>query len=322
MSVYFVQRADGGPIKIGCSAFLDARLTQLAINTKAKLVLLASAPGSFREEGRLHRQFAALRVEGEWFEDCAILRAAIAHVARTGALPPPIEQDREIVMAGRYLSGETLQSIADDFDMTRERVRQILRASNVPSLGHRQSTRRKAAPITDAEREVAEVYATGETPPAELQERYGIDASRLTMILKRTGTKCFGVAYWRTRDDDAERTAKIVELYQSGAKCQDIAAEVGLPATEHIYRYLQKAGVKASRKPHGNLDPADVIRRYTSGSTIKAIAEALSSAPATVHRVLEKGGALRSRAENEAIRVAAVRAANIRRHAAASAAAA
>ena len=321
MSVYFVQRAEGGPIKIGCSAYLNSRLSQLAVTIKSKLVLLASAPGSFREEGRLHRQFAAIRVEGEWFEDCDQLRAAIAHVSRTGALPPPVEQDREIVMAGRYLSGETLQSIADDFDMTRERVRQLLRKANVPSLGHRESTRRKAAPVTDAEREVAAVYAEGKTPPSALCAQYDITISQLTIILKRTGTKCFGVGHWLTRDDDAERTATVVALYREGVKTTEIADRAGLPSQEQVYRYLRKAGITPSRRPHVPFDHAAAVSAYRQGATLQAIASASGASMQAVRRAVEQSGSLRSRAENEAIRVAAVRAANARRHVLNSAAA-
>jgi hypothetical protein len=315
MSVYFVQRADGGPIKIGCTAFLDQRMAQLAVDTKAKLVLLASAPGSFRDEGRLHRQFAPHRVEGEWFADCADIRAAIGHIQRKGILPPPVEEDREVVMAARYLSGETLNAIGVDFGMTRERVRQILRATNIPSLGLRKDHRRQAAPVTDAEHEIAAAYAAGDVTPAALCERYDITAARLNIILRRTQTKRYGVRYWLTRADDAERTAKVVELYQAGLPSPQIAEVVGLSHQTAVYRYLAKAGMAPERlrRSASRPDTDSVVSLYRGGLTLDAIAARFGVSDKMIHGIVRRVGCLRTRKENEAIRVAAVRAANLRR---------
>lgn len=318
MSVYFVQRADGGPIKIGCTAFLDARLSQLATIHKARIVLLASAPGSFREEGRLHRQFADYRVEREWFEDCAPIRAAIRHVQEKGVLPPPQAEDREIVMAARYLSGETLQAIGSDFGVTRERVRQILRRSDIPSLGWRAGTMRQAAPITDAEQEIAAAYAQGDTPPHVLCERYEIDAARLASILRRTNTKKFSKGFWLRRADDAERTQKVAELYLAGEKTADIAQQVGLPGQEHVYVYLRRAGIKPQRRAAipASYDTHGILAAYVAGEARAAIAKRFGVPARIVDETAAQAGVLRTPEQANAIRIAAVIAANHRRAAA------
>lgn len=142
--VYFARRIDGtGPIKIGCSDYPTWRVVQLSSDIKAKLELVAAAPGNFMDEGRLHRQFSAHRVHGEWFEPAEAVLAAIEYVKSHGKLPPAPDDDRDVVIKRRYLDGETLQSIGNDFGITRERVRQILRKIGVPSLGYR--TGRRAA---------------------------------------------------------------------------------------------------------------------------------------------------------------------------------
>jgi hypothetical protein len=71
--VYFVER--GEYIKIGFTRNLDVRLRALRSGqvrmpdgmTIGPLTLLASVKGSGAQERAIHRQFADLRVNGEWF---------------------------------------------------------------------------------------------------------------------------------------------------------------------------------------------------------------------------------------------------------------
>lgn len=61
MSVYFAQRRKGGLIKIGWSRSVSARMRVL----KAKL--LGSIKGERSAEKATHKEFAHLRVRGEWY---------------------------------------------------------------------------------------------------------------------------------------------------------------------------------------------------------------------------------------------------------------
>ncbi len=68
MPVYFIQDGPGGAIKIGVTAGSpQVRLSALQTGNPRRLELLASIPGSSREEAALHERFAALRIQGEWF---------------------------------------------------------------------------------------------------------------------------------------------------------------------------------------------------------------------------------------------------------------
>lgn len=65
--VYFIQRGARGDIKIGYSANPGRRLAALQTGCPEALQLIATLPGSTRTEHELHRRFASLHVNGEWF---------------------------------------------------------------------------------------------------------------------------------------------------------------------------------------------------------------------------------------------------------------
>ncbi len=77
--VYFIKPIGlPGPIKIGCSCVPQDRLMTLAIWSPFPLELLATTPGSYTLEHRLHRRFAKDHTHGEWFREGPDLLAGIA----------------------------------------------------------------------------------------------------------------------------------------------------------------------------------------------------------------------------------------------------
>jgi hypothetical protein len=98
--VYFVRRESDGLIKIGTSRGLAARMRSLKRH-HGSLRLLAVEGGERREEAVLHRKFAALRVEGEWFRpELPLLEYVYALMKERPLDPdpklPPIVERREI----------------------------------------------------------------------------------------------------------------------------------------------------------------------------------------------------------------------------------
>lgn len=59
--IYFVQPVDGGPIKIGYTADVPARIKQLESHYKVPLAILATIEGDEAYERSLHARFAHLR---------------------------------------------------------------------------------------------------------------------------------------------------------------------------------------------------------------------------------------------------------------------
>lgn len=68
MPVYFIRARKGGAIKIGYSAQPESRRIAIQIKAKTPMVILATLPGGRANEGLLHRYFAHLHIEREWFQ--------------------------------------------------------------------------------------------------------------------------------------------------------------------------------------------------------------------------------------------------------------
>lgn len=77
---YFIG-ADEGPIKIGHSRDVPARLRALQMACPVHLRLLATAPGGEQREAAYHFQFHEYRTHGEWFDRCPELLAEIERLS-------------------------------------------------------------------------------------------------------------------------------------------------------------------------------------------------------------------------------------------------
>lgn len=77
--VYFIQRGHDGPIKIGRSVDVLARLRSLQTGCAEELRILGvTILGGAALESRLHRVFAADRMSGEWFKPSELLYDVIS----------------------------------------------------------------------------------------------------------------------------------------------------------------------------------------------------------------------------------------------------
>lgn len=65
--IYFIRDGEEGPVKIGYSKDVAERLVALKSVCGKQLRVLRVIEGDFSKEKSLHRQFAELRLRGEWF---------------------------------------------------------------------------------------------------------------------------------------------------------------------------------------------------------------------------------------------------------------
>lgn len=99
VAVYFMQSADGGPVKIGHSTDVERRREQLSSHYGRPLIVLATMPGGPEEEAEIHGRFHHLRLKGkgtrgrypEQFRPESELMAFIGRPLLAGANPDAVE---------------------------------------------------------------------------------------------------------------------------------------------------------------------------------------------------------------------------------------
>jgi hypothetical protein len=91
--VYFIQEGDEGPIKIGFSRNVQERIKALQTGHAQPLRLLHAMRGTLDDEQRLHRRFARLRIQNEWFAPAPELLDWLAQAAGVPRSEPPTAVD-------------------------------------------------------------------------------------------------------------------------------------------------------------------------------------------------------------------------------------
>mgnify|MGYP003392978672 CR=1 FL=1 len=82
--VYFLADSASNKIKIGFSSNIEKRLSSLQTGNSSRLRLVGTIPGTKKTERQWHTQWAANRVNGEWFKKTDDLSTAIkAAISRT-----------------------------------------------------------------------------------------------------------------------------------------------------------------------------------------------------------------------------------------------
>lgn len=95
LRVYFIQMGEGGPIKVGVAGNVNKRRAAIQTHCPYHCTVLASFKGGFKEETEVHRVFADLRLNGEWFECQPELLAFIEQIKeRTNEEPASKERRR------------------------------------------------------------------------------------------------------------------------------------------------------------------------------------------------------------------------------------
>lgn len=169
----------------------------------------------------------------------------------------PFDPNRAEEMKRLYLDEEnTLQEIGDQYGLSRERVRQILRDNGVESLGRRERPR-KEPPLTKKEKAIASAYDRG-VRPSDLKERYpGLTYSALQSILKRAGVETKPKGYFNRRSGYEKTVTGIIRDYQRGDDTGDIADRYGLCGRTEIYKFLKREGVPVRHQHKAEYEAAN-----------------------------------------------------------------
>ena len=125
--IYFARHLYGGPIKIGCSIAVGARLKSLQREYRAELKILGVMNGSLPDEKLLHRFFSSFKVVGEWFVPSRTILDFIAINATSwdGIDPPaPIFPEREY---------QTIAGASRLLGMSSHRLKQHLHMLRIPT---------------------------------------------------------------------------------------------------------------------------------------------------------------------------------------------
>lgn len=302
--VYFMRRSDGvGAIKIGCSKLPRSRLAAMQVWSPEKLEIVAAVPGTFADEARLHRQFDAYRLHGEWFEAAPAILAAMARASTLGELPPKPASDRNVRIMARYAAGDTYEAIAADFGVTRQRIEQIIRKEGGAPRGH---VGKRTCPAWDRVNEIRSLAESG-VSTRDIAERVGDTYGNVLRVCHDAGIVIHRIKRERS-PATVERALEIARDYGSGLKTTEIAEKHGIQQP-HVFAYLRIAGVKPNRlggvKPR-SFDVSLILPAYKDGATLSELAAAHGVSIPTIRGALSRANALRTAAENEAIRIARV----------------
>lgn len=136
-SVYFAEC--NGKIKIGISANVQARMSELRTGSGAPLNLIGAVVGDLELEKALHQRLKKHHLDGEWFSDCDETRAVIQTCINN--FPAPEGASREKIANTKFGAvartlwprgtAATLAEISGNDERTAKRW---LRGENEPPL--------------------------------------------------------------------------------------------------------------------------------------------------------------------------------------------
>lgn len=118
MAIYFIQNETNKAIKIGFASDVESRRRALQTASPDRLILLGSIEGDMARERELHREFADLRLVGEWFRPSPKLMDRIRWLTRKPAVLCRREI-RSVYLAGK-VAGTTWRDALTGGQWSRE----------------------------------------------------------------------------------------------------------------------------------------------------------------------------------------------------------
>lgn len=143
MYIYFIQKKEGGPVKIGTSVNPEQRLVELQHSSPDILCIVAVARGAHAAEKRLHERFEHTRIHSEWFAPSGEMADLLSRLPsweefKAGAAVPRITSRRDTIRV-LFETGYSLQDIGDHYQLTRQRIHQITRWNMKREMKHKKN---------------------------------------------------------------------------------------------------------------------------------------------------------------------------------------
>lgn len=141
--IYFIQPTDGGPIKIGYSANVEERRSQLESYFGRELAVLAIMKGDREEEKRIHRLFDHLRLgRTEQFRPKIDLMTFIGRPLLVASNPDTVELLESAKIDIRFrLDDDLYRRVKDAADREGNSVAAFIRSAVAEELKRREDGR-------------------------------------------------------------------------------------------------------------------------------------------------------------------------------------
>lgn len=162
--IYFVRPVGMlGPIKIGFSTVPESRLLSLAVWSPFPLEIVATAPGTFRLEMKIHNCFAHLHLHREWFSPSRELVAAIDAIRDGKPLEDVIDlaSPTGSIRSQRAVRNKSRTECAKVRASYAHRLRHLVNRESA-KRGERLSTPRMADEIIDVSRRESRHFSVDE----------------------------------------------------------------------------------------------------------------------------------------------------------------
>ena len=147
-------------------------------------------------------------------------------------------------MVELYAAGKTLEEIGSIYEITSERVRQILNMVEGQPAARRFNRSERVRTERDALFEKVREAVSENLTIREAAENLGMSSTGINSLAKELGLE-FKSAF----HDSRERDAETVRLYAQGVKISEIAEAIGEKYETHVHLRLRRAGVVANRLP-------------------------------------------------------------------------
>lgn len=132
MPVYCISAGAGGPVKVGVAKDIWRRLEMLQTGNHEKLTIIGITDGGQEREAEILRQFAHLRIRGEWLRADGALLALFASPG-----PRPRRGAASEHPIAKYIDSQelTLSEFAKRVGMSAASISRIIDNKQNPSLG-------------------------------------------------------------------------------------------------------------------------------------------------------------------------------------------